>query len=164
METQPAITSAPGLNTSQFQQSNVTKAGIGYGDTFVGTAGVNWGKVKIGTTYSPYKKSTDRMNPFSGMLGDYSVVMGNSGGDNRVEFGTRLDHSIWYESPKFGNVFSFDALISPGQNRTYNNVVQSSGSPDCNGGNHPGSGNLPLNSNSHLFHHPFSIDIKFAHC
>jgi len=38
IETQPAITSAPGLNTSQFQQSNVTKAGIGYGDTFVGFA------------------------------------------------------------------------------------------------------------------------------
>src|SRR5216684_5324056 len=91
IETQPAITSAPGLNTSQFQQANVTKAAIGYGDSFVGFSGANWGKVKIGTTYSPYKKSTDRMNPFSGMLGDYSVVMGNSGGDNRVEFGTRLD-------------------------------------------------------------------------
>ncbi len=142
IETQPAITSAPGLNTSQFQ-------------------GVNWGKVKIGTTYSPYKKATDRMNPFSGMLGDYSVVMGNSGGDNRVEFGTRLDHSIWYESPKFGNVFSFDALISPGQNRTYNNVVQSSGSPDCNGGNMPGSGNLLLNCDDGGFDDAFSVDIKF---
>ncbi len=161
IETQPAITSAPGLNTSQFQQANVTKAGIGYGDSFVGFSGANWGKVKIGTTYSPYKKSTDRMNPFSGMLGDYSVVMGNSGGDNRVEFGTRLDHSIWYESPKFGNVFSFDALISPGQNRTYNNVVQSSGSPDCNGGNQPGSGNLPLNCDDGGFDDAFSVDIKF---
>jgi len=161
IETQPAITSAPGLNTSQFQQSNVTKAGIGYGDTFVGFSGVNWGKVKIGTTYSPYKKSTDRMNPFSGMLGDYAVVMGNSGGDNRVEFGTRLDHSIWYESPKFGNVFSFDALISPGQNRTYNNVVQSSGSPDCNGGNQPGSGNLLLNCDDGGFDDAYSVDIKF---
>jgi len=161
IETQPAITSAPGLNTSQFQQANVTKAGIGYGDSFVGFSGANWGKVKIGTTYSPYKKSTDRMNPFSGMLGDYSVVMGNSGGDNRVEFGTRLDHSIWYESPKFGNVFSFDALISPGQNRTYNNVVQSSGSPDCSGGNQPGSGNLPLNCDDGGFDDAFSVDVKF---
>jgi len=97
IEAQPAITASPGLNTSQYQQSNVTKAGIGYGDTFVGFSGVNWGKLKIGTTYSPYKKSTDRMNPFSGMLGDYAVVMGNSGGDNRVEFMTRLEHSIWYE-------------------------------------------------------------------
>ncbi len=161
IEAQPAITASPGLNTSQYQQSNVTKAGIGYGDTFVGFSGVNWGKLKIGTTYSPYKKSTDRMNPFSGMLGDYSVVMGNSGGDNRVEFGTRLDHSIWYESPKFGNVFSFDALISPGQNRTYNNVVQSSGSPDCNGGNQPGSGNLLLNCDDGGFDDAFSVDIKF---
>jgi predicted porin len=161
IETQPVITSAPGLNTSQYQQSNVTKAGIGYGDTFVGLSGNTWGKFKIGTTYSPYKKSTDRMNPFSGMLGDYSVVIGNSGGDNRVEFGTRLDHSIWYESPKIGGVFSFDALISPGQNRTYNNVVQSSGSPDCNGGNQPGSGNLLLNCDDGGFDDAFSVDIKF---
>src|SRR3984885_8096227 len=91
IETQPSITSSPGLNTSQFQQSNVVKGGIGYGDTFIGFSGKEWGKVKVGTTYSPYKKSTDRMNPFSGMLGDYAVIMGNSGGDNRVEFGTRLE-------------------------------------------------------------------------
>jgi len=160
IEAQPAITAAPGLNTSQYQQSNVTKAGIGYGDTFIGFSGKDWGKIKFGTTYSPYKKSTDRMNPFSGMLGDYSVIMGNSGGDNRVEFGTRLDHSIWYESPKFGNLFSFDLLLSPGQNRTYNNVVQSSGSPDCNGGNMPGSGNLLLNCDDGGFDDAFSVDVK----
>jgi len=160
IEAQPAITAAPGLNTSQFQQSNVTKAGIGYGDTFVGFSGKEWGKIKFGTTYSPYKKSTDRMNPFSGMLGDYAVIMGNSGGDNRVEFGTRLDHSIWYESPKMGNLFSFDLLLSPGQNRTYNNVVQSSGSPDCNGGNMPGSGNLLLNCDDGGFDDAFSVDVK----
>jgi predicted porin len=160
IEAQPAITAAPGLNTSQYQQSNVTKAAIGYGDTFVGFSGNTWGKIKFGTTYSPYKKSTDRMNPFSGMLGDYAVIMGNSGGDNRVEFGTRLDHSIWYESPKMGNLFSFDLLLSPGQNRTYNNVVQSSGSPDCNGGNMPGSGNLLLNCDDGGFDDAFSVDVK----
>jgi predicted porin len=160
IEAQPAITASPGLNTSQYQQSNITKAGIGYGDTFVGFSGKDWGKIKFGTTYSPYKKSTDRMNPFSGMLGDYAVIMGNTGGDNRVEFGTRLDHSIWYESPKFGNLFSFDLLLSPGQNRTYNNVVQSSGSPDCNGGNMPGSGNLLLNCDDGGFDDAFSVDVK----
>jgi len=32
--------------------------------------------------------------------------MGNTGGDNRVEFGTRLDHSVWYESPVLANMFS----------------------------------------------------------
>ena len=161
IETQPSITSSPGLNTSQFQQSNVVKGAIGYGDTFIGFSDPGWGKVKVGTTYSPYKKSTDRMNPFSGMLGDYGVIMGNSGGDNRVEFGTRLDHSIWYESPKFGGVFSFDVLVSPGQNRTYDNVVQSSGSPDCNGGNQPGSGNLLLNCDDGGFGDAYSADLKF---
>ncbi len=161
IEAQPSITSAPGLNTSQYQQSNVVKGAIGYGDSFVGFSKDTWGKLKVGTTYTPYKKSTDRMNPFSGMLGDYAVIMGNSGGDNRVEFGGRLDHSIWYESPKFGGMFSFDALISPGQNRTYNNVVQSSGSPDCNGGNMPGSGNLLLNCDDGGFGDAWSVDIKF---
>jgi predicted porin len=161
IETQPSITSAPGASTSSTAQANLTKAGIGYGDSFVGLSNNNYGKLKIGTTYSPYKKSTDRMNPFSGMLGDYSVVMGNTGGDNRVEFGTRLDHSIWYESPKWGNAFSFDVLISPGANRTYDNVIQSAGSPDCSGGNTPGSGNLPLNCDDGGFGTAYSADLKF---
>jgi predicted porin len=161
IEVQPAITSAPGESTSYTAQSNVTKAAIGYGDSFVGLSNNTWGKLKIGTTYSPYKKSTDRMNPFSGMLGDYAVVMGNTGGDNRVEFGTRLDHSIWYESPKLGGMFSFDLLLSPGANRTYDNVVQSSGSPDCSGGNSPGSGNLPLGCDDGGFGTAYSADLKF---
>jgi predicted porin len=161
VETSLAITASPGLRTSYTQQSNVVSGAIGLGDTFVGVQNSAWGKLKFGTTYSPYKKSTDRMNPFSGMLGDYAVVMGNSGGDNRVEFGTRLDHSLWYESPKFGNVFSFDLLWSPGANRTFDNVVQSAGSPDCSGGNEPGSGNLLLNCDDGGFGDAVSADLKF---
>jgi len=162
VETSLAITASPGLRTSYTQQSNVVNGGVGLGDTFVGLQGKDWGRVKFGTFYSPYKKSTDRLNPFSGMLGDYAVVMGNSGGDNRVEFGTRLDHSLAYESPTWSG-FSFDVLFSPGQNRTYNNVVQSSGSPDCNGGNMPGSGNLLLNCDDGGFDNAFSADLKFEY-
>src|SRR6202789_4363273 len=161
IETQPSITSSPGLNTSYTQQSNVVKGAIGYGDTYVGVSEVALGKLKIGTTYSPYKKSTDRMNPFSGMLGDYAAIMGNTAGDNRVEFGTRLDHSIWDESPHLMHgIFSFDLLFAPGQNRTYDNVVQSAGSPDCNGGNSPGSGNLPLNCDDGAFGTAWTADMK----
>ena len=163
IETRPAITSSPGLATSYTQQSNVTKAAIGYGDSFVGLSSHSWGQLKFGTTYAPYKKATDRMNPFSGMLGDYAVVMGNTGGDNRVEFGTRLDHSIWYESPKLADMFSFDLLVSPGANRTYDNVVQSAGSPDCSGGNTPGSGNLPQNCDDGGFGTAYSADLKFEY-
>jgi predicted porin len=161
VETALAITASPGLKTSQYQQSNVVNGAIGLGDTFVGLQNPVWGKLKFGVTYSPYKKSTDRLNPFSGMLGDYAVIMGNSGGDNRVEFGTRLDHSLWYESPKIASMFSFDALWSPGQNRTFDNVVQSSGSPDCNGGNEPGSGNLLLNCDDGGFGDAYSVDLRF---
>jgi hypothetical protein len=108
LEASLAITASPGLKTSYVQQSNTTTGAIGSGDTFIGLQNKSWGRLRFGTFYSPYKKSTDRLNPFSGMLGDYAVVMGNTGGDNRVEFGTRLDHSIEYDSPKFANMFSFN--------------------------------------------------------
>jgi len=162
IESNFSLTSAPGVTSSYTAQSNVTKSALGFGDTFVGFQNKQWGTIKFGTMYGPYKKSTDRMNPFSGMLGDYAVVMGNSGGDNRVEFGTRLEHSIMYESPKMmGGLFSFDFLVSPGQNRTYDAVVQSSGSPDCSGGNIPGSGNLPANCDDGGFTSAWSVDLKF---
>jgi predicted porin len=161
VETALAITASPGLKTSSTQQSNVVQGAIGLGDTFVGLQNPVWGKLKFGTTYAPYKKSTDRLNPFSGMLGDYAVIMGNTGGDNRVEFGTRLDHSIWYESPKFADTVSFDFLYSPGANRTFDNVIQSAGSPDCSGGNEPGSGNLLLNCDDGGFGDAISADLKF---
>jgi predicted porin len=163
VESSLAITASPGLKTSYTQQSNVVQGAIGLGDTFAGIEKPGWGRLIFGTFYSPYKKSTDRLNPFSGMLGDYSVVMGNSGGDNRVEFGTRLEHSIAYSSPKFGGMFSFDVLASPGQNRTYDNVVQSSGSPDCSGGNMPGSGNLLLQCDDGGFGDAYSADLQFQY-
>jgi len=163
IEVQPAITSAPGAQTGYTSQSNITKSGIGYGDSYIGLSETDWGKLKFGTTYTPYKRSTDRMNPFSGMIGDYAVIMGNTGGDNRVEFGTRIDHSMWYESPKFAGLFSFDVLFSPGQNRTPYNEGQSSGSPDCAGGNVPGSGNLPLACADGAFDNAWSFDVKIEH-
>jgi len=163
LEASLAITASPGLKTSYVQQSNTTTGAIGSGDTFIGLQNKGWGRLRFGTFYSPYKKSTDRLNPFSGMLGDYAVVMGNTGGDNRVEFGTRLEHSIEYDSPKFANMISFNLLISPGQNRTYDNVIQSSGSPDCSGGNMPGSGNLLLQCDDGGFGDAYSVDLEFEH-
>lgn len=163
VESSLAISSSPGLKTSSTQQSNVVNGAIGLGDTFIGLQSKDWGRVRFGTFYSPYKRSTDRMNPFSGMLGDYAVVMGNTGGDNRVEFGTRLDHSIAYDSPKFANMWSFSLLVSPGQNRTFDNVIQSAGSPDCSGGNMPGSGNLLLNCDDGGFGDAYAADIEFEY-
>ncbi len=159
-ETAVSITATPGLAQSYTSQSNVSRGLVGFGDTFIGLKQSDWGSLKFGTTYTPYKKATDRLNPFSGMLGDYAVVMGNSGGDNRVEFGTRQDHSIWFESNKY-NGFSADVLYSPGQNRTYDNVVTSAGSPDCNGGNIAGSGNLPTNCDDGGFNNSFSTALKY---
>jgi hypothetical protein len=53
IETQPSITSSPGLNTSYTQQSNVVKGAIGYGDTYVGVQNKDWGKIKSAPPMHP---------------------------------------------------------------------------------------------------------------
>ncbi|MGB7543750.1 MAG: porin, partial [Burkholderiales bacterium] len=104
-------------------------------NSFLGLAG-DFGAIKLGKTDAPYKLSTGRMDPFSASVGDYNSIMGNTGGDNRAEFDTRISHAVWYESPKMGAV-SFSALLSPNQNRSTDNINVPSGEPNCNGGNPP---------------------------
>ena len=81
------------------------------------------------------------LDPFYGMLGDYQVIMANTGGDKPVEFGTRPDHAIWYESPNWHGL-NLVALFSPGQNRGDDSDGLASGESDCTGGNSPGSGGI----------------------
>lgn len=133
LETQLDISATSGTVNTTSNQDTVVKGALTSRNSYLGMTG-NFGAVKIGKTDAPYKTSTARMNPFVGMLGDYSVIMGNTGGDNRVEFGTRLDHAIWYESP-VKNGFSVNFLVAPGQNRNDQNLVQAAGESSCTGGN-----------------------------
>jgi predicted porin len=88
--------------------------------------------------------------------------MGNTGGDNRVEFGTRLDHSIWYESPQIAG-FALNVLYSPGQNRASDSDNIASGESDCTGGNVPGSGgSLPIACNDGAFSDAVSTSLTYA--
>jgi len=154
------LAAAPGLQDTWTKQSNTVVGAIGLGDTYIGFQAKELGKLKFGTMFMPYKTSTDRLNPFAGGLGDYSVIMGNTGGDNRVEFGTRADHVILYNSPAWSG-FSFDAAYQFGQNPdSYNNIV-SLGSTDCYGSNVPGSGNLPLNCDDGGYNYGYSFDLKY---
>jgi predicted porin len=154
------MAAAPGLQNTWTKSSNTVQGAIGLGDTFVGLRGKEWGQFRFGEMYTPYKTSTDRLNPFAGLLGNYSVVIGNTGGDNRVEFGTRMDHVITYMSPSWSG-FSFDASYSFGQNvDPYNNIAPL-GSPDCSGSNNPGSGNLFLNCDDGGFNYSYGGDLKF---
>ncbi|WP_231949364.1 porin [Herminiimonas arsenitoxidans] len=139
LETQLDISATAGTGASTSAQSDQVKGALTSRNSYLGIANSTWGAFKVGKTDAPYKSSTSRMNPFSGMIGDYSAIMGNTGGDNRVEFGTRLDHALWYESPNI-NGFRVNALVSPGQNRGFENNIQASGESDCTGGNVPGSG------------------------
>jgi predicted porin/outer membrane murein-binding lipoprotein Lpp len=156
LETQIDVSAASGTAATNSNTSAVVKGGLTSRNSFIGLASPQWGAFKVGKTDAPYKVSTSSLNPFSGMWGDYSVIMGNTGGDNRVEFGTRLDHSIWYESPGLSG-FNFAALISPGQNRADDNSNLASGESDCAGGNVPGSGGLPVACNDGSYGNAYSV-------
>src|SRR5579863_2341516 len=154
------MVAAPGLQDTWTKASNTVQGAIGLGDTYLGFQKRDLGKLKFGEMFLPYKTSTDRLNPFAGQLGNYSVVMGNTGGDNRIEFGTRADHVVMYDSPTWSGV-SFDAAYVFGQNPdNYNNIV-ALGSTDCYGGNIPGSGNLPLNCDDGGYNYGYSVDLKY---
>ena len=109
----------------------------------------------------PYKNSTAAFNPFSGTWGDYQVIMGNSGGDNRVEFGTRIPHAIWYKSPTISG-FQFNVLWSPGQTRNNDSSNIPAGESDCSGNNDPTSGGNPLISCSDgAFNNAVSANLSY---
>jgi predicted porin len=136
------ISAAAGTRQSNSNLSNQVNGALFSRNSFIGVQSPMWGAIKVGKSDGPYKNSTAAFNPFSGMWGDYSVIMGNSGGDNRVEFGTRISHAIWYESPKFGGGFQFNVMFAPGQNRANDSSNLASGESDCAGGNDPTSGGL----------------------
>jgi predicted porin len=162
LETQIEISASSGTGESNSNQSNVVKGGLTSRNSYIGLASAQFGAVLIGKTDAPYKQSTARMNPFIGMLGDYGAIMGNTGGDNRVEFGTRLDHSLWYESPEVAG-FKFNALFSPGQNRASDSDNLAAGESDCTGGNIPGSGgSVPFACNDGAFSDAVSTSLTYT--
>jgi predicted porin len=125
------------------------RAAFGTRDSFVGIEGP-WGAIKAGKSDTPYKKATAPFDPFSGTLGDYNSIMGNTGGDNRAEFDWRMNHAIWYESPIW-NGFQFSALFSPGQNYSPDNSDFAYGDLfQCNGAGARGSGSDFPNSSGSL--------------
>ncbi len=128
IETEVSFSATPGP-TSDSQ----VKHALGSRDTYVGVQG-DWGAVKLGKEDAPYKRSTARMDPFINSIGDSRSIMGNSGGDNRSEFNTRLSHAVWYESPKFKDFYA-SVLWSPGQNRSIDNIITPRAEPICAGGN-----------------------------
>lgn len=154
------MVAAPGLQNTWTKSSNTVQGAIGLGDTYVGFQSKPWGRVRFGEMLTPYRTTTDRLNPFASLLGDYGVVMGNTGGDNRVEFGTRMDHVIAYTSPTLQG-FSFEAAYTFGQNPDTNSLLTPLGSPDCAGSNNPGSGNLFLNCDDGGFQDAYSFDVKY---
>ncbi len=156
------ISATPGTKSSNSNTSDAVNGALFSRNSFVGFAGKDWGGVMIGKSETPYKLSTDRLNPFSGMIGDYRAIMGNTGGDNRVEFGLRAPHAIWYNSPNWSGL-AFSVMYSPGQNRANDNSNLASAEQDCAGGNIPGSGALPPACNDGSFGDLASVNLSFTY-
>jgi predicted porin/uncharacterized coiled-coil protein SlyX len=162
LETQIDVAATSGIGETNSNQSNIVKGGLTSRNSYIGIAFPDWGSLMVGKTDAPYKNSTMKMNPFYAMIGDYQVIMGNTGGDNRVEFGTSLDHSIWYQSPNWRG-FVIDALASPGQNRANNSDNIAAGESDCTGGNIPGSGGItPLTCSDGSFGTAMSASLSYT--
>src|SRR4029077_18463261 len=133
------VSAFPSNRQSNSNLSNQVNGALFSRNSYIGLANPSVGAIKIGKEDTPYKSSTAAFNPFSGMWGDYSVIMGNTGGDNRVEFGYRASHAIWYESPNMGG-FQWNVLYAPGQNRSWISDNIASGESDCAGNTDPTSG------------------------
>jgi predicted porin len=156
------VSATPGLRETNSNLSDTVNGALFNRNTFIGFSSPVLGAFKVGKTDAPYKNSTAAFNPFVGEIGDYAVVMGNTGGDNRVEFGTRLDHAIWYESPSWGG-FQLNALYAPGQNRATDSSDLGAGESDCAGGNVPQSGgDLPIACNDGGFSDAISANLSYT--
>jgi predicted porin len=132
-ESEVAFAATPGAS-DQAPDGTAQKFELGSRNSFIGMRSKEWGTIYMGKTDTPYKTSTARLDPFASTPGDYNAIIGNSGGDNRAEFDSRLSHSLWYESPRMGGL-AFGLLFSPGQNRSTDTGLYAQGEPDCTGGN-----------------------------
>lgn len=159
LETQLDIAATSGTVNTNSNNDSIVKGALTSRNSFLGVAS-ELGAIKLGKTDAPMKTSTARLNPFVGTSGDYAAVIGNTGGDNRTEFGTRLDHAVWYESPSWSGV-SVVALWAPGQNRSDDNTIQPSGESSCAGGNVPGSGALPYGCNDGSFGAAYGVSVTY---
>lgn len=144
-------------------------SGLGSRNSYVGIAG-NFGRLMLGKTDTPYKRSTAAMDPFASSVGDYNAIMGNTGGDLRAEFDARLPHAIFYDSPRFGGL-SVNVLYSPGQK--YANLSDSDkyafaqGEKLCAGATPGSSGSLPdpgsTLCNDGAFTNAYSMALNYEH-
>jgi predicted porin len=156
------ISVTPGLKQDNSKLSNQANGALFSRNSYIGLASSQWGAIKIGKTDAPYKNSTAAFNPFAGTWGDYAVIMGNSGGDNRVEFGTRISHAVWYESPTVGGL-QFNVLWSPGQTRNNDSSNLPAGESDCSGNNDPTSGgNVLISCSDGAFNNAVSANLSYT--
>ena len=85
------VSATPGIKETTSNTSYTVNGALFSRNSFIGFAGKDWGAAMIGKSETPYKTSTDRLNPFSGMLGDYRVMIGNTGGNAKGRLAQLVD-------------------------------------------------------------------------
>ncbi len=132
IEAQVDVAATPGVAATNFHDDAVVRGALAFRTSYGGFAGP-YGAIKLGKTDTPYYTASSILNPFVGTVGTYTAQMGNTGGDNRVEFAYRMPHAIWYESPTLEGT-QLSVLYSPGQNLNGDNLIQPLSEPGCAGG------------------------------
>ena len=120
IEAQVDVTATPGSkpngSNDTINPANTAVTGaLASRNSYVGIS-TPFGALKLGKNDTPYKSITADFDFLGETPGDYNSIMGNTGGDNRAEFDTRLSHAMWYESPAMSG-FRMNVLYAPGQNR-----------------------------------------------
>ena len=133
IETQPAITSSPGPQYVAIpQQSNVVKGAHRLRRHLRRRLEQRLGQAQ---DRHDVRALQEIHRPHEPVLRDARRLRGHHGQHRRRQPG-RVRHphrpfDLVRVARSSRGMFSFDVLFSPGQNRTYDNVVQSAGSPDC---------------------------------
>lgn len=65
-------------------------------NSYVGLKG-GWGRVYIGTMDSPYRRITERIDPFHDGMGDFNSILGRTG--SWSDFNSRYNNSVNFDSP-----------------------------------------------------------------
>lgn len=97
--TQDVVTSIPTTTASPKTAAVNT---ISLRNTFAGLKSKSLGTIMFGVYDTPYKVSTNRLDPFGDTMADYNAIMGNVNGT--ANFDLRPKDEIYYTSPSWAGV------------------------------------------------------------
>lgn len=105
------VSSVTGSPVTSSKSTNIDK--ITYRDSFVGLSSKTFGTFIFGIKDTPYKISTNSLDPFGDSMGDYNAIIGTVNGTS--DFDLRAMNTIMYTSPNLRGVQIMAQTSTTGQ-------------------------------------------------